>query len=77
MGRVLTDQEIQELILEGKPIPRNWQTRLRLRPKSRYQYDERELDIVSQNGRRFRLIARRNRQNQLDFSIILTFEDED
>lgn len=77
MPRVLTDQEIEDLIREPKPLPANWQTRLRPRPKTRYQYDERQLEVVSEAGRHFRIIARRNRQNQLDFSIILFFEDAD
>lgn len=77
MPRVLTDQEIEDLIQEPKPLPSNWQTRLRPRPKTRYQYDERQLEIASEAGRQFRVIARRNRQNQLDFSIILLFDDAD
>jgi hypothetical protein len=75
--RVLTDREIEDLIQEPKPLPANWQTRLRPKPKARYQHDERQLEVASEADRQFRVIARRNRQNQLDFSIILLFEDAD
>lgn len=77
MARVLDDQEIDALIRESKPLPSNWQARLRPRPKQRYQYEERDLQIEGQSGKQFRVIVRRNRQNPLDFSIILVFEDRD
>lgn len=77
MPRVLTDREIDELIREPKPLPDNWPTLSRPRPKSRYQYDERQLEVGSTGGHRFRIIARRNRQNQLDFSVVLVFVDTD
>lgn len=77
MARVLTDQEIADLLAESKPLPANWETRLRLRRKRSYQYEERLLDVVSDQGRKFRFIGRRSRQNPLDFSIILVFEDDD
>ena len=75
--RILTDNEIADLLNDEKPLPANWESRLRLRQKRRYQYEERQLDVVSDGGHNFRFIARRNRQNQLDFSIILVFEDGD
>ena len=74
---MLSDQEIDTLVSDVKPLPENWQTRLRLRQKQHYQHEERELTVQSQTGRLFRLIARRSRQNQLDFSIMLVFEDDD
>lgn len=77
MSRVLSDQEIDALIGEAKPLPENWQTRLRLRQKQHYQQEERELTVQSQTGKQYRLVARRSRQNQLDFSIMLVFEDDD
>lgn len=77
MARILTDQEIADLLGEKKPLPPNWGTRLRLRQKRGYQYEERQLDVTSEQGRNFRFVARRNRQNPLDFSIILVFEDDD
>lgn len=77
MPRILTEQEIEDLVREGKPLPSNWQTRLRPLQKRHYQYEERELPVQSGSGRQFRVIARRNRQNQLDFSIILLLEDDD
>jgi hypothetical protein len=77
LARVLTDQEIDTLIVDAKPLPNNWRTRLRPRPKQRYQYDERDLAVESPSGNQFRVIARRNRQNHLDFSIVLVFEGTD
>jgi hypothetical protein len=77
LPRVLSDQEIDTLIGEVKSLPANWQIRLRLRQKQHYQQEERELAVQSPAGNQFRLVARRNSQNQLDFSIILVFEDHD
>lgn len=77
MARVLTDNEIAELIDDPKPLPQNWQARLQLRPKRGLQYEERQLDVTSTIGRNYRFVARRNRQNPLDFSIMLIYEDGD
>lgn len=77
MDRVLTDQDITDLLEEEKPLPENWETRLRPRRKQGVQHEERQLEVESTGGKKFRLIARRNRQNTLDFSIILVYEDEE
>lgn len=77
MARILTDEEIANLLNDEKPLPPDWERRLSLRQKRRYQYEGRLLDVVSGDGHHFRFIVRRNRQNLLDFSIILVFEDED
>lgn len=77
MARVLTDEEIDSLVGEGKVLPDHWQSRLAARPKSHYSYNQRELSIRSEEGNDFRIIIRRNRSDQLDFSIILTFQDSD
>jgi hypothetical protein len=57
--RTLTDSEIAELIAEPKPLPSNWQTRLRPRPKANAQFEQRELDVQASSGRRFRIVIRR------------------
>lgn len=75
MPRILTEKEIQGLINEEKALPSNWRNLLRPRPKHSYQYNERELSVQSVTGTQFRVISRSNRQNPLDFSIILVFED--
>ncbi len=75
--RILTEGEIQDLIDEQKTLPPDWHNALRLKPKRSSQYDEREIPVHSVSGELFRIIARRNRQNQLDFSVILVFEDTD
>jgi hypothetical protein len=77
LQRLLTDAEIETLTEDPKRLPHNWRTRLRPRPKQRYQYDERDLAVQGESGNKFRVIARRNRQNLLDFSVILIFEDSD
>lgn len=77
MPRILTDEEIDSLIVEEKVLPENWGARLQLRLKKRMPFDERQFDIESSAGHKFTYIARRNSQNHLDFSIILRFQDED
>jgi len=77
MPRVLTDPEIAELLGEAKALPKNWQSRIKPKPKARYQFDERQLDLTTEPGHEFRIVIRRNRQNPLDFSIILMFIDTD
>ena len=77
MPRVLTDDEIDSFVSESKPLPKNWTTRLRPRPKSNYQHAQRDLEVEGEAGNRFRIIIRKNAINLLDFSIILTFKDKD
>jgi hypothetical protein len=75
--RILTDSEIAELIGEPKPLPSNWQTRLRPRLKANVQFEQRELDIQTSAGRRFRIVIKKSLLNLFDFSIILMFQDAD
>lgn len=75
--RILTDQEIADLIAEPKVMPDNWFSRLELRDKSHFQHREKEIDIEGSNGNLFRLIIRQNNLNVLDFSIILTLREKD
>ena len=77
MPRTVTDEEISSLLADPKPLPKNWQTRLRRKPKSHYAYTEAQLDVVSHQSRRYRLIVRGNRLYVLDFSVILVFEETD
>lgn len=75
--RVLTDQEIADLITEPKVVPDNWYSRLDAKDKSHYQHKEKEVDVEGSNGNLFRVIIRQNKLNMLDFSIILTLREKD
>ena len=69
MAATYSDNEIAALIGERKPLPQDWRSRLRLRPKQ--GHDERDLDFNGDDGSEFRLILRRSIVNSLDFSVIL------
>jgi len=75
--RILTDQEITDLIAESKIAPSNWISRLELKDKAHFQHKEKEIDIEGSNGNLFRIIIRQNKLNVLDFSIILTLREKD
>ena len=77
MARVITDIEIGQLLTESKPLPHNWESRLRPRDKSDQCFKQREIDIVATSGHLFRVVLRQNTLNPQDFSIILVFVDED
>ena len=75
MARLLTDGEIAMLVQERKPLPSNWRRLLALRTKGAHQ--EFEIPVTGGEGHAFRLVARRNSRNPLDFSVILMFVDGD
>ncbi len=75
MPRILTDDEIDNLVAESKPLQKNWLTRLRPKRKSNLQHAQRVLDVEGEAGSEFRIIIRQNAINLFDFSIILTFKD--
>ena len=77
MPRVLTDDEIDSLVDEAKPLPKNWTKRLRPRQKSNRQHAEKALEVEGEAENTFRIITRQNAINPLNFSIILTFKDKD
>lgn len=77
MPRVLTDDEIADLLAENKPLPANWQSRLAAREKSGSAFTHRELDVDGAGGRKYRIVIRGNTINPLDFSLILMFRDTD
>ena len=64
-----TDQAIQSLVQERKPLPVDWRRRTRMVPKRGHQ--ERHLDVTGDGGSEFRVILRQNTINVLDFSVIL------
>ena len=69
MAARFTDSEIQQLLAERKPLPEEYRKRLKLREKRGHR--EAELAIAGSGGTDFRLIARQNNLNALDFSVIL------
>lgn len=75
--RILTDQEITDLISEPKVVPNNWFTRLETEDKAHYQHKEKEVEVEGSKGNLFRIILRQNNLNELDFSIILALREKD
>lgn len=73
---ILTEADIASLLAEKKPLPVNWKTRLNLRPKSDLRFTHRDYQVKGENHGIFRIIARQNTLNILDFSIILTFTSQ-
>ena len=71
MATILTDQEIEMLILEPKTLPQNW--RSRFVPKPKHGHREREQDITGELGSQFRVILRESIANPLGFSVILAY----
>ena len=69
MAVIYSDQEIESLVRERKPLPSNWRDRTRLQPKP--GHNERHLALTGDTGSEFRLILRQSTVNQFDFSIIL------
>lgn len=74
MSILLTDHQIEELILEVKLLPPDFRSKLYLRPKRSHK--EGELDILGENGNEFRVILRQNMINNWDFSVIVGFRPE-
>jgi len=66
---IYSDDEIDRLLAERKPLPSDWRGRTRLRSKQ--GHEERDLDVTGAEGGEFRLILRRSLTNPLDFSVIL------
>jgi hypothetical protein len=69
MAGTYSDAEIADLIKERKPLPADWRSRMRLRPKR--GHSETDIEVAGDEGSEFRLILRQNAINRLDFSIIL------
>ena len=71
MADILSDQEIERLLRETKPLPPDYQAKIQVRPKRGHK--EQELDFEGEDGDDFRLVLRQSAINPLDFSIILAF----
>lgn len=65
-----SDEEIEEMIRDPKILPENFLDLLRLRPKR--GHSEKDIDVIGNSGKNYRLILRQSKLNQLDFSIILS-----
>jgi hypothetical protein len=71
MAILLTDPDIARLLVEAKPLPTDYQSRLQLRAKRGHK--ERELDVTGASGSEFQIILRQSVFNPLDFSVILGY----
>ncbi len=71
MAAGYSDQDIARFLMERKPLPEDYRSRIRLRPKRGHK--EQELDVHGANGNGFRVILRQSNFNALDFSIILAY----
>jgi len=71
MPVLLTDNQIDDLIQEPKPVPHDFQKKMQ--PKPKRMHKEAEMDLVGDNGSEFRLIVRQSDINTLDFSLILAY----
>ena len=69
MPIIYSDLEIASLVRECKALPADWYNQIDL--KAKRGHHEKHLDITGQAGNEFRLILRKNRINNFDFSIIL------
>lgn len=70
-----TDDEIESMIRERKPLPENYRSCVQLRNKRGHK--ERELDVTGEKGMQYHLILRQSDFNPLDFSIILAVSSAD
>lgn len=75
MAAKYSDNEIESMIKERKPLPDKYRSKMQLRNKNGHK--ERELDVTGVNGTQYRLILRQSDFNSLDFSIILVVNQPD
>ncbi len=64
-----TDQKIAELISERKPLPEDWQ--LKMRPKLGRGIKQGECEVQGDNGTKFKVIVKQNNFCKDNFSAIL------
>lgn len=70
-----SDHEIERMIRERKPLPRNYRSCVQLRDKRGHK--ERELGVTGENGTQYRVILRQSDFDTLDFSVILAVSPAD
>lgn len=71
MAIQLSDNDVERLIIERKPLPDDYRERIQTRPKRGHK--ERELDVTGDEKSEFRIIFRQSDINPLDFSVILAY----
>ena len=59
-----------------KIIPKDYQKKLKTRPKSGIQHEQRELIVQGKEGHTFTIVLRKNKIDFLDFSVILRYKKE-
>ncbi|SRR5581483_8706592 len=72
MDLVLTDSEINALLIERKPLPEDYKKRIVLKPKR--GHSECEFSITGENGHGFCVLIRKSIHSALDFSVILAYD---
>jgi hypothetical protein len=72
MEDYIDDAEIARLITVQKPLPDNWEVRLKTRPRPEWSQKKAILPIPTSVGE-FTIIVRESTINSLDFSVILAF----
>lgn len=73
---IIPDCVIEELLLEGKPLPTNYITRLKTRLKKKMKFEGRELEILGDQGELFEIRLRKSTIDPMDFSVILRYYHE-
>ena len=73
--KVLTDSEINELIIEKKPLPLLWIAWLKPRLSRNCDFKECELDVISDENNKFKIIVKENPNDKRDFSVMLIYKD--
>ena len=69
MSRILSDDEISQVLAERKPLPKNWKKRLEPLPKSNMGHSQRNYPLEGKEGRHYYVFTRRNDNLIDDFSI--------
>jgi hypothetical protein len=69
VGVSFSDEQIEVLIREPKPLPKDYRKRLALRDKRGHR--EQELAVPGSEGHEFHIILRQSSTNPLNFSVIL------
>lgn len=69
MAAKYSDEDIDRMVRERKPMPARWRDSIQLRAKRGHK--EREFNIAGAEGTEYRPILRQSDFNPLDFSIIL------
>jgi hypothetical protein len=71
MAVLLSDIDIERLVGERKPLPKNY--RRRLSPKPKRGHREAEMSVTGTGGSQFSVVIRQASQDPLDFSVILRY----